>query len=678
MKLVNHPILFITPLFILGIVLGFQFLVPLKYTLGLLWLILFLFFTNYYYSKSKLFFSPFHTLLVGFTMLTIGFTIAQLQRVENKKQHYIHQNLKEELLIEGVITDKLKPNRYYFNYLLDVKTLQKKPTEGKVLLSIKKDSTQKGLAIGSSIILKEKLNDVFAPLNPHQFNYQLYLKKQQVFKQVSTEINEVNISENEGFYFKKTAEKFRRQILESLHQSGFTKNQINLTAALLLGQRKELSKDIYHDFTAAGVVHILAVSGLHVGILLIILNVLFTPLKKLKAGKWIAYGLSVICIWAFALIVGCSPSVIRAALMFSFLNAGLIFNRKGSTFNMLCLSALVMLIYDAYLIFSVGFQMSYLAVLGIISFQPLLKNKFYIKNWLGRKSIDLILVSFCAQLGVLPLSIFYFHQFPAMFLIANLLILSWLFILLSLGIIAIIASSLQLEIPLIYEGYAMCLDLLLWIIHKIASMDGLLLENIFFTKKMMLSLYLFILLVFLVIKYYKKTFIYAVLLSMLNFQFFFIYEFYRIYKIDKFYILHQNRKTLLAEKENYQLNIYCNDSLHGYSLNTIDNFKTELAIKQAKQFPIKNIYAITENKKLLVIDSLGIYKLPKNVKVNYILLSNSPKINLEHVIEELNPDQVIADGNNYRSYVQRWRKTCVKKKLPLHYTGEKGAFIIDR
>ncbi|GGZ55902.1 competence protein ComEC [Mesonia mobilis] len=607
----------------------------------------------------------------------MGFATTQFQRIENRNHHYIHQNLEEDVFIEGEILEKLKPNRYYNNYVLELKTLQQKSVEGEVLFSIQRDTSKQELAVGDHLLLKEKLTDVFAPLNPYQFNYQDYLKKRKIFKQARSNSKGIKVLKVEEFSFQQFAERARKQIIEQLNKSGLSKDQIDLTSALLLGQKKELSKDIYNDFTNAGVVHILAVSGLHVGIILIFLNLIFRPLRKFKFGKWAAYICSLICIWAFALLVGFSPSVIRAALMFSFLNAGLIFNKKASTFNMLCLSAILMLLWDAYLIFSVGFQMSYLAVLGIISFQPLIKKRFYIKNRGGRYFFDILTVSFCAQLGVTPLIFLYFHKFPSLFLVTNLLIIPWLMLLFFIGILVIIFALLQIEFSLLYEFYGSLLDALLWIIHLVANRESFLFQNIFFTSKMMLAFYGVILFVFAFVKYFQKALLYFILISILSFQLIYAFEYYQVHKQNKFYILHQSRTTVLAEKSGYQLNVYAKNTTKIQKLKFLENFKTELAIKDMKKLPQKNFYGINETKNLLVIDSLGVYKIPKNVKADYILLTNSPKINLDRVLESLKPQQIIVDGSNYFSYVKRWKETCIKKKVPFHFTGKKGAFIID-
>tara|TARA_B100000929_G_scaffold276884_1_gene251838 strand:- start:17206 stop:18669 length:1464 start_codon:yes stop_codon:yes gene_type:complete len=486
----------------------------------------------------------------------------------------------------------------------------------------------------------------------------------------------VNVIAKGSPSLKKMAVGLRQEIIKNLNQKGLSKTQVNLTSALLLGQKKELDPEIYNDFSSAGVIHILAVSGLHVGIVLMILNFILNPLEQVRGGKYFKYTLSVLCIWFFALLVGFSPSVIRAATMFTFLNAGLIFKRKASTINMLCLSALVMLIYNPYLIFSVGFQMSYLAVLGIISFQPLIKRKFYIKGWLSRKLFDVLLVSFCAQLGVLPLSIFYFHQFPCLFLVANLLIIPWLFILIGFGIVVITASFINFDFALLYELYGRTLDFLLLVIHEIASYKKLIFKNIYFTKEMMISLYIIIFFSFLFFKYQQKGFVFSLLISVLLFQCIYIYDFYQINQQQKLFVLHKNRKSIIVDKTGNHLKVFIDPYHSIQNSSLLENFKTQLA-SEIDTFQLKNFHQTPIGKNLLIIDSLGIWQLPKGIHANYVLLSNSPKINLEKVLLEIKPQHVIVDGSNYFSYVERWRITCRKKKVPFHYTREKGAFVID-
>ncbi len=143
-----------------------------------------------------------------------------------------------------------------------------------------------------------------------------------------------------------------------------------------------------------------------------------------------------------------------------------------------------------------------------------------------------------------------------------------------------------------------------------------------------------------------------------------------------FIIFHKNRFTLIGEKNHTNLKVYHNlDSITSTNDNVVKNFRVGNFIKEIQYDSIKNIYLVN-NKKLLVIDSLGVYNV-KTFKPHYVLLRNSPKINLNRVIDSLEPELIIADGSNYKSYVDRWDATCAKQKLPFHQTSKKGAFIFS-
>ena len=207
-----------------------------------------------------------------------------------------------------------------------------------------------------------------------------------------------------------------------------------IALALLLGQKGSLDKEIMDAYSETGTMHILAVSGLHVGI---IYALLLLPVRGLKSTSKIRFFyllLVVLLIWVYALLTGFSPSVVRAAAMFSLVTLGQMRKRKASIWNTLAFSALMILVIDPDVIFDIGFQLSYLAVAGIVGIQPLM-----VGWWLPRNSIleyfwQLATVSLAAQLVTFPLSILYFHQFPTYFLLANLLVVPLAFVIMAVGV----------------------------------------------------------------------------------------------------------------------------------------------------------------------------------------------------------------------------------------------------
>ena len=169
---------------------------------------------------------------------------------------------------------------------------------------------------------------------------------------------------------------------------------------------------------------------------------------------------------------------------------------------------------------------------------------------------------------------------------------------------------------------------------------------------------------------------FSLLISVLLFQCIYIYDFYQINQQQKLFVLHKNRKSIIVDKTGNHLKVFIDPYHSIQNSSLLENFKTQLA-SEIDTFQLKNFHQTPIGKNLLIIDSLGIWQLPKGIHANYVLLSNSPKINLEKVLLEIKPQHVIVDGSNYFSYVERWRITCRKKKVPFHYTREKGAFVID-
>ena len=194
-----------------------------------------------------------------------------------------------------------------------------------------------------------------------------------------------------------------------------------LMIALTTGERDYFDPETYQQFISAGIVHILAVSGLHVGIIYGILILLTRPLSLTLPGQWIRCLIIILFFLFFAVITGLSPSVVRSIIMFTILLLGITFNRKSPTLNSVFLSAFLLLCYDPGWLWLVGFQLSYAAVLGIILFNPLIQSLIRTNSRILRGIWNLISVSLAAQLTTLPLSLLYFKQFPTYFLLSNLI-----------------------------------------------------------------------------------------------------------------------------------------------------------------------------------------------------------------------------------------------------------------
>lgn len=322
---------------------------------------------------------------------------------------------------------------------------------------------------------------LYPPLNPHQFDYKSYLKGLGISHQLRLNTNNFFLKENPSPTLFGISASVRNKIIDKLKQASFGKEELGIIQALLLGQRNDISAETYNNYKNAGAVHILAVSGLHIGILLLLLQFLLRPLERLPKGKTLKLIAIVALLWCFALLAGLSPSVVRAVTMFSFVAYALHLNRPSDTFNTLALSMFfILLVIDPNLLFHVGFQMSYAAVLAIVWVYPLLQKLWYPKNKILRYFWQLISVSIAAQLGVLSISLFYFHQFPGLFFISNLVIIPALGLILGMGIVVILLALLNLLPDFLVSLYDTLIHWMNSIIGWVAEQEAFCISKYFF------------------------------------------------------------------------------------------------------------------------------------------------------------------------------------------------------
>ncbi|MDD7913515.1 ComEC/Rec2 family competence protein [Polaribacter sp. MSW5] len=429
------------------------------------------------------------------------------------------------------------------------------------------------------------------------------------------------------------------------------------------------------DYSRAGAIHILAVSGLHVGIILLILSWLFKPLEKLRKGKFLKTVFIILFLWMFAFVAGLSASVVRAVTMFTFLAIGMSFQRKNVVEFSLITSLFFLLIVKPMFLFDVGFQLSYLAVFGIIRVQPKLYEIYKPSFLIDKKIWELITVSVAAQIGILPLTLYYFHQFPSLFLLSNLIIIPCLSAILIGGILVITLSLLGVLPQFLANVYGFVISQMNSFVSWISNQEEFLLKEISLSFLMMIALYVTIVFLTRMLIYFSPKKVIYFLISILFVQSVFVFENYQKKTKKEFIVFHKSRKSVIGIRGEGRLDVYHNlDSLSFQKLNLIPSYKIGENVSKIIETNINAVFKFDKTP-ILLIDSLGVYKL-NQLKNPIVVLQYSPKINLERLIRVLQPKQIIADGSNYKSYINRWEITSKKQKTPFHYTGRNGAFIL--
>jgi competence protein ComEC len=272
------------------------------------------------------------------------------------------------------------------------------------------------------------------PANPAVFDYRNFLLRQGITHRHSIgnryfQMGQAELITLSGFFVN-----IRSGIIDKMHAAFSDSRALQVAQALLIGQKKNLDKEVSDAYVTAGAMHVLAVSGLHVGIIYGFFFLFVKPFR-LPTRTRVAYlTVIILLIWCYACLTGLSPSVMRAATMFSFMAMAQMKSRNSSIFNAVALSALVLLLYDPQLLFAVGFQLSYGALLGILLFQPLLVRLWYPKHKLIEYIWQISTVGIAAQLATFPISAHYFNVFPTYFLLSNIVAIPGAFGVMSLGI----------------------------------------------------------------------------------------------------------------------------------------------------------------------------------------------------------------------------------------------------
>lgn len=353
--------------------------------------------------------------------------------------HLVHEDLSEErtwvFTVDGETQDKPRSLSVRGD-IVDADGA----AYGRVLLYLAKDSLMSPLRHGDRLMLRAPLSLVQPAGNPNEFNYARFLRFHHIHHQAYVPHGEWMFLKKGDWSPRRFFIEVRQQMLDVLRRAGLSGENFAVAAALVLGYKADLEQTLVQAYAGAGATHVLAVSGLHVGIIYLIINSLLSFLSKLKHGDRIRAGMTVGILVGYAFLTGLSPSVTRAVTMFSFVAVAKSLNRRGSIYNTLACSAIGLIMFDPLIVMQVGFQLSYAAVLGIVIFQPWLAKQATFENKWADKVWEITCVSVAAQISTFPLGLLYFHQFPNLFFVSNLFVIPAATFVLQLGLVAMVAQ----------------------------------------------------------------------------------------------------------------------------------------------------------------------------------------------------------------------------------------------
>ena len=395
-------------------------------------------------------------------------------------------------------------------------SLPSHPISGKVMAYFPKSDSAFALHYGDLIAIPAPIREVTPPLNPEEFDYRAYLERKGITGQVYLKDEDwIDLQVNNANPIYAFSYRFRDILLASLQRSGLSNNEFGVAAAILLGYDDNLADEVRKNYVAAGSMHILCVSGMHVGIIYLLASFLLGFLNRKKWQKSLKQVLLLALIWFYALIAGLSPSILRASLMISFVIIGEIIHRKGFIINSIAASAFILLCINPNNLFEIGFLLSYAAVMGIVVLQRPIYNLLYIKNKLLDKVWQVTAVALAAQVSTIPFTLFYFQQFTTYFWLSNLFMTPISFIVVISGMVLLLVSWIPYVNTLV--GYLVwgAVYVMNWVVAKIENIPFSIIKGLYFSVFEFAVLLVALLLLFLTFMLRKRRLFIAMLAALL-------------------------------------------------------------------------------------------------------------------------------------------------------------------
>lgn len=557
---------------------------------------------------------------------------------------------------------------------------------GKVNLYWPKSENVSLLDYGDVLLINAAPREIDSPYNPYEFDFKRFLGFKNIYHQQFVKQGEWTLlkkSDEHGALF--YAHRARNWSVASIKKFISSPREQGIVIALVLGVTDGLDNELLNAYAASGAMHVLAVSGLHVSIIYGILLFFFRPLGKSAEGQWIVAVVSLVLLWAYAFITGLSPSVLRAVTMFSFVAIAKPVGRNTNIYNTLAASAFCLLIYDPYLIMSVGFQLSYLAVLGIVYLQRPLYNLWEVRSAIMNWVWQITCVSIAAQIATFGLGLLYFHQFPVYFLLSNLFVIPGSFVVLVGGILLLILSpfvtfaswlgvALEWFVKIMNEG-----------VFIVEQLPFSLINGIYISAFQCFLLFLFILGGLLLIQCRKFQPVYLMTTSVVLFV---ILSWHHTYtEIDKLnWTVYRVQGHPVMEWTKNGSSFFLTDSAF-----RDDNKKIRFHIQPSRLvYGVRKVHSVCSlpksfkglqfycmNKKTFLWIKTKEFQLPERVAVDYVIVSNNAIKSFNQIGDHINFNQVVFDSSNSYRYCERLESEAKAMNKTSYFVLKEGAFILN-
>ena len=665
--------------FIIGILLYqyVEFLHGVLYGLFCITFVLFLLSYKFHTPKRQFQFRWLFGSGVFVFMLSLAYSLC----VENEKSSvFDHLNQKGIYRIEIISppVEKIKSYQCTVN-LLGSFDSSWKPSHGKAILYIQKDKPASKLLFGDRLLVETEFATPEKAMNPDGFDYAAYLHRQGIGATCYIPSGKWQLTDrNNSFSIRRTSDKCRNYLLDVYRKFHIQGDEFAVLAAVTLGYTNDLQPDLRSGFAAAGVMHILALSGLHIGIVYVVIAFLLGFLNKTQRQKVIKSLIIMLFLWGFAFLTGLSTSVIRATLMFSFITIASCFRRKSQIYNTLFMSMLVMLLVNPNYLYDVGYQLSYAAVLSIIFFKPVLDKIYNPTNNFTKFAWNTFSVSLVAQIGTTPFTLYYFQQFPNYFLITNIVAvpMATLIIYLAMGLLF---SSFVPYIP-VWIGFL--LNRTVWLLNYVMSSIQKIPYSVSHISLDIRQSFVLFLAIFCFSAYYLNRKIVPLMIGLASVLLTCVFNIQVNY-----HTLTTKRMIVYAGMKNTHISFINGNKNYVFTTDSLEIKKIAKTFWQNQKLETPEYlhnnhwfndgFASFEDSKILILTQNYLNKQNSSapIELDYLIIGNHLKPKMEQILQCVHPRKIIIDNSISKWYTENIKQFCISRKIKYYSLAEKGAYI---
>lgn len=660
--------------FIFGILAASYFFIYIKLTLAISLLLIIVSISLHFYTRKKI--NRKLIQLNSFILLVLvfigGILISFFHNQIHSPKHFSKTTFANAYLVRVASNPSIKTKSISLevNVLSVIDSNKVKPSIGKAQLFIALDSASRQIRYGDELLIANNLQEILEPANPFQFDFKKYYKSKNIFHNGFIQQDGwEHTSKRSGNSLLKLGYTLQNNLQRQFTQYFNDEKVRGIAQAIVFGYKEELDDEAMEAFSRTGTIHVLAVSGLHVGIIFIMLS--YILLLKNSKGKSLAIKsvIVLLVLFMYCLITGFSPSVSRASIMFGLVLLGKVFLRQASIYNTLSFACLVLLISNPNNLFNVGFQFSFLAVFGIVYYKDGFRRLFPTSSWLGDKIITLMAVSVAAQITTFPLGLYYFHQYPNLFMFSNLIVIPCITVILYGGIFFALFSYLSSFVgAFLAEVVSLYIRFIANAVGYIQNLPFAFFENVYISFEQLICIYLFIFsLTFIWINRWKAGLFIPVLFA-LGYIGFELNLFSKTQKAEVISFYH-SKETLLAFRSNNQVlflgssGIYkdeqalkyiitpyvVSEGLKNYDILPIETIKRPISHKLITGYGNGMVWF--NGKSYIILDEINAY-ITDTIKADYLLIGRKKSLQYVAAITSLIKSQKVVFTSNCPEFLE--------------------------